>query len=136
MKKLSLAAIGVIAVCGAANAGEKIYDCELSSNEKYGWIPDQMIFLVNEDDQSVTVADPIIHNTVGGPISATVRSVKDGKYKLKWTLRNLKARRGSLTGNYQATLDTTKGYVRARANLSGLDNRPSGQGACKISNAK
>lgn len=122
---------------GAAEAGQTVYDCTLRSNEKYGWIPAQMVFLVDDVTGRVSVNDPVIDHVVGKPVQAVVSSRDKGRYKLKWTLEDLPSRRnGSTRGQYSATLDTRKSYVRARASLSGFDNRPSGQGACTATRLK
>ena len=92
-----------------------------------------MTFVVDEATNSVSVYDPIIDHVHGAPVAAQVTSVSGGRYKLKWTLQNLPGRTRSTKGQYSATLDTGKSYVRTRATLSGFANRPSGQGACAVS---
>ncbi|MCL6284791.1 hypothetical protein M3P21_14740 [Ruegeria sp. 2012CJ41-6] len=137
MNQLRLSIVtGALLLANGAFAGQTVYDCEIGSQEKYGWISERMVFLVDDADQSVMVIDAIVKHVKGGPIPATVRSVKNGKYKLKWTLRNIEARQGSYTGKYSATLDTSKAKVSTRASISGTDNRPSGHGKCKISKNK
>ncbi|MEX0349877.1 MAG: hypothetical protein AB3N15_10685 [Paracoccaceae bacterium] len=139
MKALSLTAIGVMALCGAANAGQTVYDCQLKNNQKrYGWIPERMVVFVDDQAGKAMVIDDYINHFHEKPIPASYEKLGGDRFRVKWVMDKMKVRaNGDIRANFQASISEKTGRAQMRVRIAGAaDNRPSGQGPCKITKQK
>ncbi|MEM9550857.1 MAG: hypothetical protein AAGA05_06765 [Pseudomonadota bacterium] len=136
MKKLLLILASLIVFPMAASAQGVTYECELSNNESYGWISPKMIVSVDPDKNAAAVLDAYIYRQHEHPIPVEFRQTRNGLYKLKWSLSAVPAAARTIKASWSATLDPKSQVIRAHAILNGYDNRPSGQGRCKVVKSK
>ncbi|MDP5216666.1 hypothetical protein Q5Y75_05505 [Ruegeria sp. 2205SS24-7] len=134
MRWLVISALSVLAVTGAA--AETIYDCEMKNNQRvYGWIPERLVIIVDEQDSTAMAIDDYINHYYDKPIPVTYKDLRNGKFRVTWKHEDMKVRgSGAISATYSALVSKKTGRAQMRVRLGGAaDNRPSGQGPCKIS---
>jgi hypothetical protein len=139
MKTLSLAAITFLALSSAATAGQTIYDCKLKNNQKrYGWIPERMVLFVDDQKRNAEVIDDYINYYHKEPIPASIENLRNGRFRVQWKMDSMSVRaRTDVSATFRVSVSEKTGNAQMRVRIDGVaDNRPSGQGPCKISKRK
>lgn len=129
-----LICVGLFAVSGTAYASETVYDCAPNNVEAHlGWIADRVVVVVNEEDKSAFVLDNYIQYVHEQPIPASYSELRNGNFRVKWSVSGIPARSVTTGASWRATINPAKAKMTISATVWGYDNRPSGQGSCVIS---
>ncbi len=128
----ALAANAALAlVATAAQAAPTTYDCDMNSLEGRGFIQDRIIFTIDPEANKAIVVDPIVMNVYKKPIPATLQTLSNGQYRIKWDVKNLKSGATSFNLTYTLQYRPNDKAFNIRAQVRGYDNRPFGSGTCK-----
>lgn len=108
------------------------YDCNVSSLEKRGFISPRLFFSIDTEQSKAAVFDGIVRAAYDNPVAADFEQLSNGQLRLKWKVRNLKSGSTSLSVDYRLQFRPQQRTFSIRANVKGWDNRPTGQGTCKL----
>ncbi|KAE9631534.1 hypothetical protein FEE96_16505 [Parasedimentitalea maritima] len=138
MKKIILGAVFGIGLSGSALAGVQTYDCALNSWEEQGWVPSRVMFSVDPETLQARVYDGFIDEAEGRPISAKFKTIRGGKYRMRWKLDLLASSNRKIRINYSATYDPSTRSFNMRGNfpMENVTNSPSGDGHCQAVKGK
>jgi len=126
-------AVAVGAVPGVPVQAEvATYDCTVNSLEGRGFIPDRIIFSVDTAQKVAGVVDGIIMGRYETPIPADFAQLRNGNYRLKWKVENLKSGAQSFYLDYTLTYFVARNSLNIRTRVKGYDNRPFGTGTCQL----
>ncbi|MCV6587058.1 MAG: hypothetical protein OIF47_16145 [Marinibacterium sp.] len=134
MKQFLLAAViglGLGAFEASASSAPVVYDCKMTSSERYGIIPPRVIISYHRATKTAHVYGPIINSVHGHPIEAEFRDLGKSRVRLKWRVANVPARGAEvLTLTFDGRFDESSRKLRLSGEVSGYDNRPYGTGTC------
>ncbi|MDU8927859.1 hypothetical protein RXV86_10735 [Alisedimentitalea sp. MJ-SS2] len=128
-------AIVVTLFAATSVAAGDVFRCERTKVGRDGWISSLLFFEIDEETGAAHVHDSYTDEYHGGAIRAKLVESSAKRFRLKWTVKNVKT---SNTGSviprvkYMATLDRKTLNLRIRVVLSGPDNRPWGEAKCKL----
>lgn len=111
-----------------------LYECELSANSEYGWIPSELWLSYDEKAGKGQVHDGYVDMIYGKPIPAEFSRRDSKSIVLKWMVKGIPAsnRRQKYTVSYSAILRPGTGKISMTAYLRGADGSPPrGSGTCK-----
>jgi hypothetical protein len=63
-----------------------VYECQVTSKERTGWLPKVVVIDYDTDTREVTVFDPIIKHFLGGPTDAEVDLENEKRTTFKWVV--------------------------------------------------
>lgn len=127
-------AAGLAATLAPAASARVIYDCTLEGlSNNHGWVPTEVVVAYEPGAEEVQVADPMIQDVHGGPISVVPTRDSEGVLSLSWKLV-LEATNGNeLPVRYNFTINKADNKAKIRAEPLGYDNYWASRGRCKVS---
>jgi len=102
--------------------------CNLNSTGE-GFIPEVIGMRFDADGKRAVVYDAYIDWAKGGPITAKVRQLANGKTEVSWPL-TLPTRPMQVRVTYRVILAADKKSATMRGTMRNADNSPSGNGTC------
>ncbi len=108
------------------------YECTRTQMARGGWVSNTFIFLLQNNGNQAQMIDAYINDVHGKPIAVDVKKVSGNRYRMKWTVRNVKVRNDG-TGILSHTFiyNDAKKTFKISGRLHGFDNVISGGGTCK-----
>ncbi len=112
-------------------------ECDISTNDRLGWVPPWLVFSVNEGNGTVTTLDPVTFSANETTATAKLRVSNDRRWEFKWTTGNLSStRKDQLQMTYSVVYLKRKKAMRIYAKPRGYHNDFTGGGPCKPSTRK
>ncbi|MEM6310323.1 MAG: hypothetical protein AAF754_09750 [Pseudomonadota bacterium] len=129
-KILSIA--GVITFCaGAVAAAQSGYLCEIKNKgDGGGFLTSPVVVLFDDAKATATVIDPLILAVAKKPVEARLRKSSSTKWRMNWTVNDVKLRSGSSNVSFSATFNPLKRTLQSRAKLINFANHESAVGGC------
>lgn len=113
------------------------FECSLSGSNTKGWVPEWIVFSVDEANKTVTVLDPITYYSLETTAQAKLRVNSDRRWEFKWDTGNLKSVTNDETRfTYSAVYVKKANRLQLYAKPRGFHNDFTGRGPCKPSNRK
>lgn len=147
MFRTTLAAIAICLSPVVASAAPVTYTCEfdvMTEISANGWLPPEVVFQIDEAAGKATVVSVRRSSEGERPRSVRFRKRANGKYVMRWTLKNMPARRTrtvegltlqdyntTTSVSYFASLNPKNMQLVMRASTGGSTETYNGTGACR-----
>ncbi len=97
------------------------------------FVSEDFFFTLDASKGVGSVYDGVIHAVHGGPIPAKITKRRDGIWRYKWGVKDVRTRSGvKIAIRYSAILNAKTAKVSVSGTIGGVDNDIYGTGRCAV----
>ncbi|MGR3614663.1 MAG: hypothetical protein ACU0BB_01300 [Paracoccaceae bacterium] len=130
--KIYAAITSFILLSGAVEAGQTNLHCAIKGGENKGWVPSDLFLSVDYGTQGALVMDGLIAHYYKEPLKVAMKPLKNGTFRIKWTVDVKDATPAPVRIDYDLRLDPKSNGIKlsGRFPLANATNRIRGKGVC------
>ncbi len=134
MIRLSLVATLCISVLAAGASQAKTYSCAITPDSSRDWIPETLVFNIDDSSGKVRVFDTIIEEYVGKPIVGKLSVETSKRITITWETRKVSdnLQRSTARFLFRASYYKDNGLMNISSIPGGFLNYFGGHGRCNV----